>query len=121
MNELNKLFDEILSEKTAPGELFETKLVTNEKGVTFTEYANFPDSIRNFFDFGLLHAEKDWLVYEDERYTYQDAFKKGAQVANALLASGIKKEIVLRYVCRIILNLYFVTWELLEWEQFVSH
>ena len=40
MNELNKLFDEILSEKTAPGELFETKLVTNEKGVTFTEYAN---------------------------------------------------------------------------------
>ena len=53
MNELNKLFDEILSEKTAPGELFETKLVTNEKGVTFTEYANFPDSIRNFFDFGL--------------------------------------------------------------------
>ena len=91
MNELNKLFDEILSEKTAPGELFETKLVTNEKGVTFTEYANFPDSIRNFFDFGLLHAEKDWLVYEDERYTYQDAFRKGAQVANALLASGIKK------------------------------
>ncbi len=91
MNELNKLFDEILSEKIAPGELFETKLVTNEKGVTFTEYANFPDNIRNFFDFGLLHAEKDWLVYENERYTFQDAYKKGAQVANALLAAGIKK------------------------------
>ena len=38
-----------------------------------------------------MHAEKDWLVYENERYTYQDAYKKGAQVANALLAAGIKK------------------------------
>jgi acyl-CoA synthetase (AMP-forming)/AMP-acid ligase II len=35
--------------------------------------------------------EKDWLVYEDERYTYKEVYDRAAQVGNALIASGIEK------------------------------
>ena len=39
--------------------MFETKEVINESGVTFNEYVNFPDSIRGYLDFALLHADKE--------------------------------------------------------------
>jgi acyl-CoA synthetase (AMP-forming)/AMP-acid ligase II len=71
--------------------MFETKEVLNDNGVTYTEYANFAENLKQFFDIGLTHEEKDWLVYENERYTYKEVYERSAQVANALIASGIKK------------------------------
>ena len=56
-----------------------------------SEYIHFPDSLRGFLDLGLLHEEKDWLIYEGERYTYKQVFEKSAQVGNALMVSGIVK------------------------------
>ena len=86
---MTDLYQEILSKHIAPGQMFETKEVVNDKGVTFREYVHFPDSLRGFLDFGLLHEEKDWLVYEDERYSYKEVFEKSAQTGNALLEAGI--------------------------------
>ena len=91
MKDTNKLFNEIKDKLTAKGQLFETKQVKNEDGIVFNEYAQFAESLRGFLDFGLLHEEKDWLVYEDERYTYKEVLEKSAQTGNALIASGIKK------------------------------
>jgi acyl-CoA synthetase (AMP-forming)/AMP-acid ligase II len=71
--------------------MFETKEVINKSGIKFNEYINFPDSIRGYLDFALLHAEKECLVYEDERYTYKEVFEKSAQTGNALISQGIKK------------------------------
>ena len=88
---MNDLYKKILSEKTAKGEMFETKKMVNSKGIEYTEYVNFPDSLKGYFEFGLMHADKDWLVYENERYTFKEVFNKAAQVANALTATGIKK------------------------------
>ena len=88
---MTDLYQEILSKHIAPGQMFETKEVVNDKGVTFREYVHFPDSLRGFLDFGLLHEEKDWLVYEDERYSYKEVFEKSAQTGNALLEAGIEK------------------------------
>ena len=84
-------FNEVVQQVTAKGQMFETKEVLNDNGVTYTEYANFAENLKQFFDIGLTHEEKDWLVYENERYTYKEVYERSAQVANALIASGIKK------------------------------
>ena len=62
---MKDLYQEILSQVTAPGQMFETKEVINESGVTFNEYVNFPDSIRCYLDFALLHADKECIVFDD--------------------------------------------------------
>jgi acyl-CoA synthetase (AMP-forming)/AMP-acid ligase II len=88
---MNDIYNEVLAKHTAPGQLFETKDIVNDKGITYSEYVHFPDSLRGFFDFGLNHGDKDWLVYEDERYSYKEVFEKSAQFGNALISSGIEK------------------------------
>ena len=88
---MKDLYQEILDQHTAPGQMFETKEVTNENGVTFKEYINLPDSLRGYLDFALAHADKECLIYEDERYTYKEVFEKSAQTGNALIEAGIKK------------------------------
>ena len=88
---MNDIYNEVLKSQTAPGQLFETKDVINDQGVTFKEYAHFPDSLRGFLDFGLAHGDKDWLVYEGERFTYKEVFEKSAQLGNALIDAGIEK------------------------------
>ena len=80
---MKDLYQEILNQHTAPGQMFETKDVINDKGVTFKEYINLPDSLRGYLDFCLMHSEKECIVYEDERYTYQEVFEKSAQTGNA--------------------------------------
>ena len=86
-------YQELLNAHTAPGELFEYKEVTDSNGVTYREFCNpaIPSTLRGFLDFGLLHPDKDWLVYEDERYTYKEVFDKSAQTANALKAAGVEQ------------------------------
>ena len=88
---MKDLYQEILDQHIAPGQMFETKDVVNENGVTFKEYINLPDSLRGYLDFALAHAEKECLIYEDERYTYKEVFEKSAQTGNALIQAGIKK------------------------------
>lgn len=87
---MTDIFNEVVKQVTAKGQMFETKEVLNDNGVTYTEYANFAENLKQFFDIGLTHEEKDWLVYENERYTYKEVYERSAQVANALIATGIK-------------------------------
>ena len=88
---MTDIFNEVVQQVTAKGQMFETKQVLNDNGITYTEYANFAENLKQFFDIGLTHEEKDWLVYENERYTYKEVYERSAQVANALIATGIKK------------------------------
>ena len=91
MTDSNQLFNEIVSELTKPGEIFETREIQDENGNSFSEYVTFPDNLKGYFDFGLLHADKDFLVYESERYTFKETISKAAQVGNALIKEGIEK------------------------------
>ena len=91
MQDPNKLFDEITAELTSEGQIFETRDVTNDKGVSYKEYVSFPENLKGYFDFGLLHGDKEFLVYESERFTFNETISKAAQVGNALIAEGIKK------------------------------
>ena len=91
MKDSNQLFNEIVSELTKPGQIFETREIKHENGNSFSEYVTFPDNLKGYFDFGLLHADKDFLVYESERYTFKETISKASQVGNALIEEGIQK------------------------------
>ena len=91
MNDSNKLFNEITNELTQKGQIFETREYKNNFGIITNEYASFPDSLRKYFDFAVMHGEKEFLVFEDERFTFGEAFKIAAKFGNALINAGIKK------------------------------
>ena len=91
MKDPNILFEDITEQLTSSGQLFETREYTNSKGIALKEYASFPDNLRGYFDFGLLHADKEFLIYDSERFLYKDVIAKAAQVGNALISEGIKK------------------------------
>ena len=91
MKDPNILFKDITEQLTSSGQLFETREYTNSKGIALREYASFPDNLRGYFDFGLLHADKEFLIYDSERFLYKDVIAKAAQVGNALVSEGIKK------------------------------
>ena len=75
------LFEEITNEITAKGQLFETREYVDTKGITHKEYASFPDNLRGYFDFAMLHAEKEFLVYESERFLFKDVVAKATEKA----------------------------------------
>ena len=91
MKDPNILFEDITEQLTSSGQLFETREYKNSKGIALKEYASFPDNLRGYFDFGLLHADKEFLIYDSERFLYKDVIAKAAQVGNALISEGIKK------------------------------
>jgi len=77
-----------IAEVTASGKPHETRVETI-RGVDFTVFANAPTNLRDLYSSALNHAQKDFYVYEDERYTYQDMWDQAAQCANGLRARGI--------------------------------
>jgi len=91
MHDLNILFDEITKELTSKGQIFETREYKDSKGAVHTEYVSFPDNLKGYFDFGLLHGDKEFLIYESERFLFKDVINKSAQVGNALIEAGITK------------------------------
>jgi len=91
MNDSNKLFEQISNEFTQKGQLFEIREYTDSLGLKNKEFATFSDSLRKYFDFAAMHGDKDFLVFEDERFSFADAFKISAKVGNALVDAGIQK------------------------------
>ena len=88
---MNDKYNEVLVNLTAPDQTFAFKEVEHSSGVTYREFVNTPKTLANFFEFGLLFPEWEFIVFNDERYSYQDIHKKAAQTANALKNYGVKK------------------------------
>ena len=74
---------------TAPGEPFETT-VRRVNGVDFTAFVNAPEHLRDLYAEGLAYADRDLLVYQQERYSFQESWDLAAKCANRLLAEGIR-------------------------------
>ena len=74
---------------TAAGQPHETR-VERIRGVDFTVFANAPQNLRVLYESSLAHADKDFYVYQDERFTYQRMWDVAAQCANRLCERGIK-------------------------------
>ena len=78
-----------VAEVTAKGQPYETA-TERIRGVEFTVFANAPSNLRALYESGLAHAEKDFYVYQDERYSYQRMWDLAAQCANRLRERGLR-------------------------------
>ena len=76
---------------TAPGERYETHEIT-VNGVTYTAFKGAPGTLRELFDLTTLYGDTEYLVYEDERYTFTEVHAHAAGLAAALVNRyGVRK------------------------------
>jgi long-chain acyl-CoA synthetase len=75
---------------TAPGSPLEMETVTI-RGVETRVWKNAPPSLRAVLETGRTHGQKTFLVYEDERVTYDAFFRAASRLAHELVARGLKK------------------------------
>ena len=83
-NELKQVWDSL----TGPEGQFEITEV-EVRGHTIKAYKNAPPSLREVWLASEQFADRDYLVYQDERWTYADAHRDVASIANWLLDNGV--------------------------------
>ncbi|MEK9649747.1 MAG: class I adenylate-forming enzyme family protein [Gammaproteobacteria bacterium] len=88
---MNQKYIETFNALTASDQIFAFREPNLEKGEIYQEFTNIPNTMKEYFEIGLLHPEIDWLIFEKERYTYKEIYLYAARVANQLLADGINK------------------------------
>ncbi|MDO7578102.1 MAG: AMP-binding protein, partial [SAR86 cluster bacterium] len=88
---MSDIYTQTLAALTAPDQTFAFKEEIHSSGITYREFTNIPNTLANFFEYGLMFPEWEFVVFEGERYTYQDIHNKAAQAANAFLSAGVKK------------------------------
>jgi len=75
---------------TAPGAPFEMEEVV-VRGVRLRTWKNQPPTIRSIVEASRAHGEKTFLVYEDERVTFEAFHRAVAALAAELAAQGVVK------------------------------
>ena len=76
------------NEITGPGSPF---AVTTEvvRGVTLKSFAAAPPNMRSMWEMSAVHGDKDYLVYEDERFTYNEMHAMVRKLEQHLVAHGV--------------------------------
>ncbi len=77
------------AELIAPGADFEIA-VQEVRGVPIRTYANAAQNLRDLWLSTQAFADRDYLVYEDERITYAQAHEKVGALAHWLIAQGVQ-------------------------------
>ncbi len=75
---------------TAPGSPFEMDEAVI-RGVKTRVWKNAPPSLRELLAFGRAHGDKTFLVYENDRATFETFTRAALAVAAELTAAGVKK------------------------------
>src|SRR3954466_2290278 len=76
---------------TAPRQIFEVAEET-VRGIPMKVWKNAPPSLRAVLEMSRGHGEQTFLVYEDERMTFEEHFRAAARVAQRLVDDhGVKK------------------------------
>jgi long-chain acyl-CoA synthetase len=84
--ELKKAWGEL----TAPGAAFEIETVT-VRGIPVRAYKNAPPTVRHLWLASAAFAEREYLIYQDERMTYGEAHRQVAAVGAWLAARGVTR------------------------------
>jgi long-chain acyl-CoA synthetase len=63
--------------------------MTTIRGVPAKSYVAAPPTMRAIWETTVAHADKDYLVYEDERYTYAEIHAQVRKLAAYLVANGV--------------------------------
>ncbi|MGH3733322.1 MAG: class I adenylate-forming enzyme family protein [Acidimicrobiales bacterium] len=74
---------------TSPGQFFETERAL-VKGIEMTLWKNAPQTLRQMLDMSRSHGDLEFLVYEGERYTFQEHYSIVATLAHRLTESVAK-------------------------------
>ncbi|MCD2158088.1 acyl--CoA ligase [Rhodococcus cerastii] len=74
---------------TAPGGLFETEQRTI-RGIPTTVWTNAPDTLGEVFVVARSHRARPFLVFEDERVSYQGFARAAVAVAHILAGGGVR-------------------------------
>lgn len=82
-------FKEALEMTTAPGGLLELTTIERD-GVPVKAFAQAPGSMRDLWTLSTAHGDSEYLVYQDERWTYAQAAKVVAEFAGWLTEQGIE-------------------------------
>jgi len=84
------LHDAALAHITAKGQLLEVQTIERAWGEQLV-FTNAPPNLGSFFMLMLRHADKTFLVYGEERYTFGEVWARSNALAAALQNRGVKK------------------------------
>ncbi len=87
----NELYDHLKTvweDNIAPGAPFEIETV-EVRGVPIRTYKLAPPSLRELWLASAPHADNDYLVYDEQRWTYAQAHREVASIANWLSQQGV--------------------------------
>lgn len=88
--DLAKLKDIVIKMRDPAGPLGVKTITIN--GIEQTVFANVPQNLREIYRLGLSAADKDFLVYENERYTFAQTLSIAEDIAQVLLNQyGVQK------------------------------
>ncbi|WP_066943910.1 class I adenylate-forming enzyme family protein [Microtetraspora fusca] len=76
--------DQVKAQLTAPGQLFEMEEV-EAAGTTIRAWKHAPRTFRDLLENSRFQGEKVFLIYEDERITYEEHFRRAATLARRLV------------------------------------
>ncbi|GAT65659.1 fatty acid--CoA ligase [Planomonospora sphaerica] len=83
--------DQVQAQLTGPGQLFEMEEVPGHGGTVRT-WKHAPGHFRALLEMSRFHGDKVFLVYEDERITYEEHFRRAATLARRLVEEyGVAK------------------------------
>ncbi len=74
----------------APGQMFETER-TSINGIEMTVWKHAPANLRQILDLSLGYGERDFLVYEGQRFTFDGHYRMASTLAARLLDAGVTK------------------------------
>ena len=84
MNPEIERFDDAVASLTAQGQAFEINTVELD-GVEYLNFASLPANLGQYFLVMLQHAQKDFAVYLNERYTYAQGYQHSCEFGAALV------------------------------------
>ena len=83
--------DEIEARLTAPGSLFEIE-EREIRGIAIKTWKNAPPSLATVLEQSRIHGDKGFLVYEDDRLSFEQHYRAAASLAHILVEDwGVRK------------------------------
>jgi steroid-24-oyl-CoA synthetase len=81
---------EATQQLTAEGQIFEMSTAVI-RGEELRVWKHAPPTLRSVLELSRGHGDKDFLVYEDERLSFEEHYSSVAAVASALLEAGLER------------------------------
>lgn len=81
---------EATARMTAPGQMFEIERIT-VNGIEMSAWKHAPANLRQVLDMSLNHATRDFLVYEDQRFTFDEHYRIASTLAKRLGSVDVVK------------------------------